>query len=361
MKMNQSRSHWVSKIANKLGIPLFAILVSLQWMACAAPNTKDVLVDVDTVQQALEKQWHEDQISTWVVVKLSPEGDMSQRLFLGKKPSEDIIQNINRMLTEVSPLKLKSTEPVYLRINFGYCQSITITATTHSPLAFAFQHQPEEEGVTTKFPSETDEIKNTILNHWEPGEGAKTQGILNEAFIVVNRDGQILKSCLIDPSTNAEENQAALKALQTTSEIIPLPSDFEGKRANLFVPFSLKEKNRLAELYRDVLDSSVNKTKETDFRPYVRNLELKIRHNWHPPEDYKTKTVDVFMVIDRKGNLVSSKITKSSGFKASDKAALAALKASSPFLPLPKSYKDRSVNVDFTFDYKLSEKKKSKP
>ena len=88
-------------------------------------------------------------------------------------------------------------------------------------------------------------------------------------------------------------------------------------------------------------------------RPYMEHLEKKIKNNWHPPKDDKTKRVTVMFKIARDGRLLEHKITKSSNSPLADKAAMQAIEMSCPFAPLPEEFKGGIAPIEFTFDYKV--------
>jgi len=96
-----------------------------------------------------------------------------------------------------------------------------------------------------------------------------------------------------------------------------------------------------------------NDPKLAYFDSYMNNLQNKIKSNWNPPKSKISKDVILKFKIARDGSLVKTKIIKSSDDTATDMAAIEALKRSAPFEPLPKQFKDNSVDVEFTFDYNV--------
>lgn len=99
------------------------------------------------------------------------------------------------------------------------------------------------------------------------------------------------------------------------------------------------------------------KNKDVDFQPYMNEMQVKIKKNWNPPNSLKSKRIIVLFKIGKDGKLLSAKILKSSGSKKADNAALKALQDAQPFKALPKQCKDKSINVQFTFDYNVWGKK----
>ncbi len=97
----------------------------------------------------------------------------------------------------------------------------------------------------------------------------------------------------------------------------------------------------------------IDAIKTPQWGPYMRALESKIKQNWHPPKAEQSKRVVLYFKIGRRGELLSIKVTKSSGSQANDQAAIRAVQMSAPFRPLPPEHKDSSIDIDFTFDYNV--------
>ena len=83
------------------------------------------------------------------------------------------------------------------------------------------------------------------------------------------------------------------------------------------------------------------------------NLQHEIKKNWHPPKGKDSKRVVALFKVDKQGNLLSTKIEKSSGDKLTDMAAISAIRASAPFEALPEQYTEKDVDINFTFDYNV--------
>lgn len=92
---------------------------------------------------------------------------------------------------------------------------------------------------------------------------------------------------------------------------------------------------------------------EPDYGAYMAELQRRIKRNWRPPTAQEDKRVVVLFKIGRDGHLISTSIVTSSGFSEADGAALAAVKLSAPFRPLPAGHKDNDLAVQFTFDYNV--------
>lgn len=112
-------------------------------------------------------------------------------------------------------------------------------------------------------------------------------------------------------------------------------------------------------------ESSINrqvkqKLDEPDFGPYMKDLQKRIKAKWEPPKGNESKRAIVLFKIAKNGELLKIRIFKTSGVFAVDNAALKAIKDTAPFKPLPKEFKGKSIDIQFTFDYNVFNKKKCK-
>lgn len=90
---------------------------------------------------------------------------------------------------------------------------------------------------------------------------------------------------------------------------------------------------------------------EPDFGPYIAELQRRIKRNWTPPAADRSKRVVALFTISRDGRLLNIKLQNSSGTQVADDAAVAAIRLSAPFRPLPAGYRQNSIDVQFIFDY----------
>ena len=99
--------------------------------------------------------------------------------------------------------------------------------------------------------------------------------------------------------------------------------------------------------------NGIDAEEEPDFGPYIGELQRRIRRNWAPPVEDRSKRVVVYFHIARDGRLLSPQIAQSSGSPAADQAAIAAVRASAPFRSLPAAYRGSEIPVQFTFDFEV--------
>jgi TonB family protein len=93
-----------------------------------------------------------------------------------------------------------------------------------------------------------------------------------------------------------------------------------------------------------------------DFRPYLTQILATIRRNWYAvmPESVKLGRrgkVGLLFKISRTGRVDKVTWAFQSGADALDRAAVAAISASSPFPPLPAEFKGDSVVLQLNFAY----------
>ena len=97
----------------------------------------------------------------------------------------------------------------------------------------------------------------------------------------------------------------------------------------------------------------IDALREPDFGPYMRELQRRIKLNWDPPKGNESKTVVLLFKIAKDGRLISSRVHRSSGLPSADQAALKAVELTAPFRPLPADFKGQSIDIQFTFDYRV--------
>lgn len=97
----------------------------------------------------------------------------------------------------------------------------------------------------------------------------------------------------------------------------------------------------------------IDALREPDFGPYMRELQRRIKLNWDPPKGNESKTVVLLFKIAKNGTLLSCRVHRSSGLPTADQAALKAVELTAPFRPLPADFKGQSIDIQFTFDYRV--------
>ena len=122
------------------------------------------------------------------------------------------------------------------------------------------------------------------------------------------------------------------------------------KPINLDLPSDTKALNDVIKPPKEIKPS---KHEDLNWKPYMRELQRTIKSNWSLPKGNKSGKVVLLFKIGKDGKLLAIKVFKTSGRDKIDKAALKAVESTAPFKPLPIEFKGKSIDVQFTFDYKV--------
>ena len=101
---------------------------------------------------------------------------------------------------------------------------------------------------------------------------------------------------------------------------------------------------------RDGPGEGIDAAKDVDFGPYMAELQRRVKRNWIPPEQGNSRRSVLRFSISRNGEVSNLRVGKSSGNPDSDAAAMDAVRRAAPFRTLPTAYKQRNIDIQFTFD-----------
>jgi TonB family protein len=127
---------------------------------------------------------------------------------------------------------------------------------------------------------------------------------------------------------------------------IPGPGDSTGQLENLNPNFSTQGPIILSD------------TRGVDFGPYLARVVYVVRRNWYAviPESarlgQKGRVSLVFEIV-KDGSVPELRLVASSGSNALDQAAIASIRASNPFPPLPAEFTGRHLVLQFNYLYNL--------
>ncbi len=99
-------------------------------------------------------------------------------------------------------------------------------------------------------------------------------------------------------------------------------------------------------------------TQGVDFGPYLARVVYVVRRNWYAviPESArlgeKGRCAIVFEIL-RDGSVPQIRLVSSSGFDPLDRAALASIRASNPFPPLPQEFTGKHLVLQFIYLYNM--------
>jgi len=112
-----------------------------------------------------------------------------------------------------------------------------------------------------------------------------------------------------------------------------------------------------AQVSKDEMISATLYSSESPRSVYLERLKNTIVRNWTYPEKSKQNkeegvVVLVFTIL-QDGSLENSRVQRSSGFASLDKAAMGTIVSSVPFDSIPAQIGQTTMEVKFTFNYRL--------
>lgn len=116
-------------------------------------------------------------------------------------------------------------------------------------------------------------------------------------------------------------------------------------------PITFTEFNPEAPAIRMNETKTENKPlKQADLDSYLKNIQSRVKTKWNRPDVDKSLKVSLIFSISKDGTLVTMSEFKTSGNKEFDNAASEAVKNSVPFEPLPAGLKNKTLDIQLTFD-----------
>ncbi len=109
------------------------------------------------------------------------------------------------------------------------------------------------------------------------------------------------------------------------------------------------------EIEKPTLDAELSTGPEFKFSWYRGHIAGKVRKYWRPPSGLARENdleVILSFVINKDGSVEKLRIVESSFNNYLDKLAIRAVEKAAPFAPLPRGYKESSLNVSYTLRLK---------
>jgi TonB family protein len=226
----------------------------------------------------------------------------------------------------------------------------------------------------------TDEMIRRIKLHWNVAELARLgwKGRLTIRFYIL-ADGRVADAKVIRYSGLPPFDNAALQAILKSSPFLPLPAELHEEREGVTVTFLYNMRidtgsQAVTPPPRASIAPTVSPTErevwlpatrpdtgarygrvsldEPDFRfpVYIQNLVQIISSNWYKPvQEVKTSPVAHFQ-IERDGRITNAIVVVSSGLPFVDRAALRAIRVSSPVPPLPAEFGGSHLGIQVVFE-----------
>lgn len=91
---------------------------------------------------------------------------------------------------------------------------------------------------------------------------------------------------------------------------------------------------------------------DTDFGPYMANLQRRIKRGWFPPKNAESLRGKVVFKVHHDGAVSNLRMITSTGLASADLAMMKAVDNASPFDTLPPGA-PADVDIEFTFDYNV--------
>ncbi len=130
-----------------------------------------------------------------------------------------------------------------------------------------------------------------------------------------------------------------------TATVPPAETGFEGT--------GLSGAPRAGEASPDAI--SLAAARDEAMGAYQQAINLRIEQNWQTVSVTSSRQATVRFVLDRGGNVVEVELLEPSGLAATDEAAIAAIRAATPFDPLPDLYEAETLAIRFTFNYEVTQ------
>ena len=155
------------------------------------------------------------------------------------------------------------------------------------------------------------------------------------------------------PTTVPAEQQILTVPPLTLDQLLPNSNTLEQIARG-----SLSNRNRRKERENVAIGDEVWLNLEQHFlASFFRRLHDKIDLVWnYPPQarrDRSQGTLELLIIVDKKGELVDVDLVRTSGSDILDSAAIQAIYRASPFGPLPKRYPHDLLKIHANFRYRL--------
>ena len=95
---------------------------------------------------------------------------------------------------------------------------------------------------------------------------------------------------------------------------------------------------------------------DVDFAPYMANLQREIKSHWHPPRSNESHHIQMLFTVARNGEISHVGFNRLSRQSEADAAALKSIVETMRSAPPLPAGAPESVNVEFSFDYDVSDK-----
>ena len=127
----------------------------------------------------------------------------------------------------------------------------------------------------------------------------------------------------------------------------------------------LEKENSLKKLTEENKDSEETislDTKDKRYISYTRLLKKRLSEYWGYPRKAKEQLMEgkshAIFSLSRDGQLIAASITGSSGYKLLDQEGIDTIMRAAPFPPFPDSITVKRLNINVSFEYRLTSVRK---
>lgn len=196
-------------------------------------------------------------------------------------------------------------------------------------------------------------VKIKLERAWFPPAHADL--LFTRVSTTINDSGKPTGTRIIDSSHNSFEDTSVTDALKSAAVPVPpaglrlLDLHLTFKSDENFKTVSIPELTEAFDGTRlPVLSPLPVSHVDVDFRPYMGDLQRRIKGTWIRPKGSESKRVIVQFKVHRDGTVSELRIEHSSGMAAADKAALEAVQ-NAKLAPLQAGAPD-TIEIQFKFD-----------
>lgn len=177
-------------------------------------------------------------------------------------------------------------------------------------------------------------LRKQIAKHWKIAGSADKRAVVS---LKVNDKSPT--SVSVCNSSHDDKFDAAAKAAVVSVIPVKVAGYKDGSELRVrFDPF--------------VESVDIYEAEDTDFGPYMANMQRRVKKNWYPPKNKESKHTKVLWKVLSDGTVTKVRVKDSSGDPSVDAAALKAVRTVGKLRPLPAGAPD-DVDIEFTFDYNV--------
>ncbi|NJM70999.1 MAG: energy transducer TonB [Scytonema sp. RU_4_4] len=94
----------------------------------------------------------------------------------------------------------------------------------------------------------------------------------------------------------------------------------------------------------------IDARQDADMGAYLQQLQEQVKQQWIPGLTQSSQRTVLHFIVSRAGLVSHLRVAQTSGFSATDEAALSAVKRAAPFASFPTAYTENYISIQFTFN-----------